>query len=62
MREAVRAYQRELILSRLERHNWIIRAARESLRLPKTTFRRYAVALGITADPAGKGKLILDEP
>jgi len=47
MRDAVRAFQRELILSRLERHNWNVRAARESLRLPKTTFHRYAVELGL---------------
>jgi len=47
MRDAVRAFERELILSRLERHNWNVRAARESLRLPKTTFHRYAVELGL---------------
>jgi DNA-binding NtrC family response regulator len=47
MREAVRAFERELILSRLERHNGNVRAARESLRLPKTTFHRYAVELGL---------------
>lgn len=58
MREALRAFKRELILSRLERHNWDARAARESLRLPKTTLRRYTVRLGIHsprrrgADPA----------
>jgi len=49
MREAVRAFKRELILSRLERHNWDVRAVRESMRLPKTTFHRYAAGLGITA-------------
>ena len=54
MREAVRAFQRELILSRLERHNGNVRAARESLGLPKTTFHRYAMALGITAGQASK--------
>jgi two-component system, NtrC family, response regulator AtoC len=47
MREAVRAFERELILSRLERHNWNVRAVRESLRLPKTTFHRYALELGL---------------
>ncbi|HSB61894.1 MAG TPA: sigma 54-interacting transcriptional regulator [Vicinamibacteria bacterium] len=52
MREAVRAFERELILSRLERHNWDVRAARESLRLPKTTFHRYAVELGLRAGDA----------
>jgi DNA-binding NtrC family response regulator len=49
MRDAVRAFKRELILSRLERHNWDVRAVRESMRLPKTTFHRYATGLGITA-------------
>jgi transcriptional regulator with GAF, ATPase, and Fis domain len=47
MRNATRAFQRELILSRLERHDWNTRAARESLGLSKTTFHRYAAALGI---------------
>jgi DNA-binding NtrC family response regulator len=61
MREAVRAFKRELILSRLERHNWNVRAVRESMRLPKTTFHRYAVRLGITApSPGGKGPLTED--
>ena len=49
MRSATRAFQRELILSRLERHDGNVRAARESLGLTKTTFHRYATALGITA-------------
>ena len=49
MREAVRAFKRELIVARLERHNWDVRAVRESMGLPKTTFHRYAVGLGITA-------------
>jgi DNA-binding NtrC family response regulator len=61
MREAVRAFKRELILSRLERHNWDVRAARESMRLPKTTFRRYTVGLGITAPDAARDKRLLDE-
>lgn len=47
LRDALRAMQRELILSRLERHNWNVRTTRESLGLPKTTFHRYALALGI---------------
>jgi DNA-binding NtrC family response regulator len=47
LREALRAMQRELILSRLERHNWNVRSTRESLGLPKTTFHRYALDLGI---------------
>jgi DNA-binding NtrC family response regulator len=47
MRDALRTFQRELILSRLEHHHWNVRAARESLGLPKTTFQRCAAALGI---------------
>lgn len=48
LREAVRAFERELILSRLERHGGNSRAARLSLGLPKTTFHRYLAALGIS--------------
>jgi len=48
LRDALRAFERELILARLERHNWNVRLARESLRLPKTTFHRYVAGLGIT--------------
>ena len=51
MREAIRAFERELILSRIERHNWNVRAARESLRLPKTTFHRYVAELGLRRQP-----------
>ena len=47
MRDAVRTFERELILSRLERHNGNTRAARESLQITKTTFHRYLKALGI---------------
>ena len=47
MREALRAFQRELIQSRLERHDGDARAARESLGLTKTTFLRYLRSLGI---------------
>ena len=47
LRDALRAMQRQLILSRLERHNWNVRSTRESLGLPKTTFHRYALGLGI---------------
>ena len=47
MKEALRTFQRELILSRLERHGGNVRAARESLKLTKTTFHRYLKALGI---------------
>lgn len=53
MRDAVRAFKRELILSRLERHGWNLRAVRESLRLPKTTLRRYTTGLGIRPPGAG---------
>ncbi|HEY8150065.1 MAG TPA: sigma 54-interacting transcriptional regulator [Vicinamibacteria bacterium] len=48
LRKALRDFERELILSRLQRHNWNMRLARESLGLPKTTFQRYATGLGIT--------------
>jgi DNA-binding NtrC family response regulator len=48
MRKALRAFGRELILARLERYNWDVRSARKSLGLPKTTFHRYAMGLGIT--------------
>jgi DNA-binding NtrC family response regulator len=47
MRKALRAFERELIISRLERYNWNVRSARESLGLPKSTFHRYAAGLGI---------------
>jgi DNA-binding NtrC family response regulator len=47
MRKALRAFERDLIRSRLEQHNWNLRAARDSLKLPKTTFRRYLVDLAI---------------
>src|SRR5262249_13622538 len=46
MRDAVRAFKRELVLSRLERHNWQLRPVRESLRLPRTTLLRYMAQLG----------------
>jgi transcriptional regulator with GAF, ATPase, and Fis domain len=49
MRSALRDFKRELILSRLERHHWNVRAARESLGLAKTTFHRHLTALGIRA-------------
>jgi DNA-binding NtrC family response regulator len=47
MREALEAFGRELILSRLRQHNWNVKSARQSLGLPKTTFHRYTRALGI---------------
>jgi DNA-binding NtrC family response regulator len=49
MHEALRTFQRELILARLERHGGNVKAARESLGLTKTTFHRYMKDLGITA-------------
>jgi transcriptional regulator with GAF, ATPase, and Fis domain len=53
LEEAVRVFQRELLLARLERHGGSLRAARESLGVPKTTFRRYLIELGIrSADAA----------
>ena len=47
MHEALRTFQRELILARLERHGGNVRAARESLGLTKTTFHRHMKELGI---------------
>lgn len=47
MEEAVRDFERELILSRLEQHGGNVKAARESLGLTKTTFHRYMRGLGI---------------
>jgi DNA-binding NtrC family response regulator len=47
MKEATRAFQRELILARLEKHGGNVKAARESLGLTKTTFHRYMKSLGI---------------
>jgi DNA-binding NtrC family response regulator len=61
MRKAIRAFERELILSRLERHNWNVRSARESLGLPKTTFHRYAVVLGIAAPGHGPTRKLTAE-
>jgi DNA-binding NtrC family response regulator len=49
MREALRSLKRELVLSRLEQYAWDVVAARESLRLPRTTFNRYLEELGIEA-------------
>ena len=49
MHEAVRTFQRELILARLERHGGSVKAARESLGLTKTTLHRYMKSLGISA-------------
>jgi len=54
MREAVYAFQRELIQSRLELHAGSVKATRESLGLPKVTFHRYMKRLGISAGADGK--------
>jgi len=51
MRDAVKIFLREMILSALRQHNWNVRSARQSLRLPKTTFRRYVQELGISIEP-----------
>jgi DNA-binding NtrC family response regulator len=53
MRDAVHAFERELILSRLELHGGSVKAARESLGLPKVTFHRYMKRLGISAGGGG---------
>jgi DNA-binding NtrC family response regulator len=44
----VRAFERELIPSRLERYGGNVKAARESLGLTKTTFDRIMKRLAIT--------------
>ncbi|MCM2254670.1 MAG: sigma 54-interacting transcriptional regulator, partial [Vicinamibacteria bacterium] len=49
LKESVRAFERELILARLERHGWNVRAARESLDVPRSTFHRYMTDLEIAA-------------
>jgi two-component system, NtrC family, response regulator AtoC len=58
MREAVETFGRELILARLRQHNWNIKSARESLGLPKTTFHRYARALGIAGPAQGEAGIV----
>ena len=52
MRDAVHAFQRELILSRLELHAGSVKAARESLGLTKATFHRYMKRLRIATAAA----------
>lgn len=54
--EAVRNFERELILSRLERHGGSVKAARESLGITKATFHRYMKSLGISAGAAAKNE------
>jgi len=46
-RDAVRRFERELILARLERHG-SVKEARESLGMSKATFHRYLKALGVS--------------
>jgi DNA-binding NtrC family response regulator len=54
MSDAVEAFERELILSRLEQHGGNVKAARESLGLTKTTFHRTMRRLGIETSRAGQ--------
>lgn len=56
LRDATRLFQRELILTRLEKYDGSRRAARESLGLTKTTFLRYLRSLGIVAEVEGEGE------
>lgn len=46
-RDAVRQFERELLLARLEHHGGSAKAAQESLGLSKATFHRYMKGLGI---------------
>jgi DNA-binding NtrC family response regulator len=50
LRDAVRSFQREVILARLERYRGNVRGARDSLGLTKSTFHRYVKSLGIAED------------
>lgn len=54
MRDAVNAFQRELILSRLEHYSGNVKAAQESLGLTKTTFHRLMKKLGISGGGGGE--------
>ncbi|HEV7668421.1 MAG TPA: sigma 54-interacting transcriptional regulator [Thermoanaerobaculia bacterium] len=45
--DAIREYERELILSRLRQYGGCVRRARESLKLTKSTFHRMMHSLGI---------------
>jgi DNA-binding NtrC family response regulator len=51
LEEALEAFERELVLSRLEQHGGNVKAARESLGLTKTTFHRTMKRLGIATGP-----------
>lgn len=54
MHDAMRSFQRELILARLERHGGSVKAARESLGLSKATFHRHMKNLDVSASPQGE--------
>jgi DNA-binding NtrC family response regulator len=54
MAEALRAFKRDLILSRLETFGGDVSAARHSLKLKKTTFHRYARDLDIPGPRRGR--------
>jgi len=60
MREALRVFEREIILSRLRQFGWDIRAARKSLGLPKTTFSRHVRELQL--GPFLRGEMQRSEP
>ena len=49
-RDAVRQFERELLLARLEHYGGSVKEARESLGLSKATFHRYMRDLGINRD------------
>ncbi|MBC7925525.1 MAG: sigma-54-dependent Fis family transcriptional regulator [Bryobacteraceae bacterium] len=53
MRDGLRIFEREMILSRLRQFNWDIRATRKSLGLPKTTFHRHLRELKLTSVMSG---------
>jgi len=46
-RDAMRQFERELLLARLERHGGSAKAAQQSLGLSKATFHRYLKELGV---------------
>jgi DNA-binding NtrC family response regulator len=48
MRQLLKSFKRDVILSRIERHQGSLAAARQSLSLNKTTLHRYMKELGIT--------------
>ncbi len=50
LREALREFEREFVLARLERHGGNIKSAQESLGLSRTTFHRLRKVLGVEAE------------